>query len=66
MNLLRTAVAFILLATLIGVLVAFKRQSTVQLAGTAVITALIPVVIGVLLGAAREGSGEGDISLGSE
>lgn len=66
MNLVRTAVAFILLATLIGVLVAFKRQTTIQLAGTAVITALIPVVIGVLLGAAREGSDEGDISLGNE
>jgi hypothetical protein len=66
MNLVRAAVAFILLATLIGVLVAFKSQTTIQLASTAVITALIPVVIGVLMGTTNEGNGGSDMASDNE
>jgi hypothetical protein len=62
MSLVQIAVVLVPLSTLIWLLVAFERQSTIQLASAAVITGLVPLLIGVLLGALPRGSNESSVS----
>lgn len=55
MELVRIIVAFVLLILLVAVLAVAKQRSMDQLAGAAVVTALIPILIGALFGPLRRG-----------